>query len=692
MKLSMLHKMLLRILLPVLLGLGVMSFLDYRSARQVMEAQIQTDLETIVDTQVNELRSVQRTLTGGLRSLSHLTSFQQLIQAAEAGASKEELAALSEKASNLAASLVKDYAMIYSAALVDAKGTVLAHSAHKNIGSSYADREYFKKAMQGDDIQVQNVVSRASGIQATILAASFKNAEGKRVGMVMMTMDNAGLASMTTNQLKIGSRGFCYAYNMKGEMALHPDKSLIGRDDSSLPHVRRMLETGQGVTSYMNGEEERLLYYQALPSMHWIIIMDVSRDELFEPLATMLGNGVIVLSVCILLVGAVVFFSVRSVAGGIRMSSQIAKNIAEGNLQFSEEEKAAVEEGKARSDELSVLAEAFQMMRDNIERLLAESREKAQEATKAMEHAQEAQSVAEQATLAAENARREGMHAAANRLESIVHTLSSASTQLAAQIEQVSSTSQDSSRRLSEAAAAITQMNATVQHVAQNADNAAHMSDDMRKKADTVSDIVHQSLNSIDRVHGVTTQLRDDMQELTEHAQNINQIMGVISDIADQTNLLALNAAIEAARAGEAGRGFAVVADEVRKLAEKTMASTNEVSGAVQAIQSSMQKSMAAVDATVNEIQQAAQYSAQAGEALEAIVRDADNTADEVSAIATASQEQSAASDEINRSINDVNMTAADMARTLNESAQAVAELARQARELSALVEQMRRG
>ena len=691
MKLSMLHKMLLRILLPVLLGLGVMSFLDYRSARQVMEAQIQTDLETIVDTQVNELRSVQRTLTGGLRSLSHLTSFQQLIQAAEAGASKEELASLSEKASNLAASLVKDYAMIYSAALVDAKGTVLAHSAHKNIGSSYADREYFKKAMQGDDIQVQNVVSRASGFQATILAASFKNAEGKRVGMVMMTMDNAGLASMTTNQLKIGSRGFCYAYNMKGEMALHPDKSLIGRDDSSLPHVRRMLETGQGVTSYMNGEEERLLYYQALPSMHWIIIMDVSRDELFEPLATMLGNGVIVLSVCILLVGAVVFFSVRSVAGGIRMSSQIAKNIAEGNLQFSEEEKAAVEEGKARSDELSVLAEAFQMMRDNIERLLAESREKAQEATKAMEHAQEAQSVAEQATLAAENARREGMHAAANRLESIVHTLSSASTQLAAQIEQVSSTSQDSSRRLSEATAAITQMNATVQHVAQNADNAAHMSDDMRKKADTVSDIVHQSLNSIDRVHGVTTQLRDDMQELTEHAQNINQIMGVISDIADQTNLLALNAAIEAARAGEAGRGFAVVADEVRKLAEKTMASTTDVGNAIRAIQESTTASMKIMSATVEEVERTTVLAKQSGDAMQELVGDIEQAAEQVSAIADASREQSSASNAINSTVEQVNAMTTQTAESMNEANNAITELARQTQELSTIIAEMKR-
>ena len=168
--------------------------------------------------------------------------------------------------------------------------------------------------------------------------------------------------------------------------------------------------------------------------------------------------------------------------------------------------------------------------------------------------------------------------------------------------------------------------------------------------------------------------------------------MGVISDIADQTNLLALNAAIEAARAGEAGRGFAVVADEVRKLAEKNMASTSEVSGAVQAIQDSMHKSMAAVDTTVNEIQQATEYSTQAGEALEAIVRDADNTADEVSAIATASQEQSAASDEINRSINDVNQTASAMAQTLNEAAQAIAELAQQAQQLRDLVEHMRKG
>ncbi len=234
-------------------------------------------------------------------------------------------------------------------------------------------------------------------------------------------------------------------------------------------------------------------------------------------------------------------------------------------------------------------------------------------------------------------------------------------------------------------------MNATVQEVAKNASDAANMSSETRQKAEQGASIVQSSLDSIEAVRSDALTLKEDMAQLNQHAQDISNIMGVISDIADQTNLLALNAAIEAARAGEAGRGFAVVADEVRKLAEKTMASTQDVSKAIQAIQESAAKSVGSMDRTVERVEQATTFAQQSGDALREIVTDAESTADEVRAIATASEEQSAASEEINRSVLGVSSISDESAKAMSEAAQSVAELNRQAQNLKTLIEQMQR-
>ena len=298
---------------------------------------------------------------------------------------------------------------------------------------------------------------------------------------------------------------------------------------------------------------------------------------------------------------------------------------------------------------------------------------------------------AEDARRQAENARREGMLDAAGRLENVVDALSSASSRLSERVEQSDRLSRQAAERLSEASTAMNEMNATVQEVARNASSASDMSGETKNKAGHGSDVVQRSLASIKEVLQVSLALKNDMSQLNEHALAINQIMGVISDIADQTNLLALNAAIEAARAGDAGRGFAVVADEVRKLAEKTMASTTEVSKAITAIQDSANKNMAAVDNAVRQIERTTEYAGESGHALEEIVMNADATADQVSAIATASEEQSATSEEINRAIMEVNDISTQTAQAMNEAAEAVTDLARQAQNLSALVEDLKR-
>ena len=139
---------------------------------------------------------------------------------------------------------------------------------------------------------------------------------------------------------------------------------------------------------------------------------------------------------------------------------------------------------------------------------------------------------------------------------------------------------------MTETATAMNQMNVSVLEVARNASDAADVTTNAREQAEEGSRNLNALIKMIGEVHQHALGLKDSMQDLGNQAQGIGNILNVISDIADQTNLLALNAAIEAARAGEAGRGFAVVADEVRKLAEKTMDATREVGSAVSSIQS----------------------------------------------------------------------------------------------------------
>ena len=361
---------------------------------------------------------------------------------------------------------------------------------------------------------------------------------------------------------------------------------------------------------------------------------------------------------------------------------EVASRIAAGemNLQF-----------KDHQGDGGVFAVLKQMV-GNLKLKIAEADGKSAEAQEAAAKAHEATQAAEAARAAAESAKTEGMLQAADRLSSVVHVVSSASEQLSAQIEQSSQGADHQSRRLSETATAMEEMNATVLEVAKNASQATDTAERAKNKAQEGSSIVGKVVDGITQVQTQSLELKNDMTTLGKQAEGIGHIMNVISDIADQTNLLALNAAIEAARAGEAGRGFAVVADEVRKLAEKTMTATKEVGDAIQQIQQGTRKNIENVDRTVRDIEDATSLAKASGEALQEIVNFVDRSTDQVRSIATASEEQSAASEEINRSVEEVNRIAAETMDALRQSAQAVGELSQQAQELGAMILDMQGG
>ena len=286
-------------------------------------------------------------------------------------------------------------------------------------------------------------------------------------------------------------------------------------------------------------------------------------------------------------------------------------------------------------------------------------------------------------------AQNDAVSGVARSADVISDRLSTATEELSAQIEQSSRGAEIQSQRVSETATAMDQMNASVLEVAKNAAGAAQTSGNAKNKAESGADMVNHVVRGIAQLHQQAMNLKGDMATLGVQAQNIGQIMNVISDIADQTNLLALNAAIEAARAGEAGRGFAVVADEVRKLAEKTMNATKEVGDAIQGIQNGTSKNVAHVEQTVATIEETTILANQSGEALTEIVSLVEQAADQARSIATASEEQSATSEEVNRSVDEINHISAETSEAMLQSAKAVAELAQQAQELKTLISQM---
>ena len=344
-----------------------------------------------------------------------------------------------------------------------------------------------------------------------------------------------------------------------------------------------------------------------------------------------------------------------------------------------------VDDGGKKMGVYGAIVDMVNALKTHIENARRESENAREQSAKAQEAMRQAEAASKEA-----QGKTQAMLAAADRLEQVGGVVSSASTELSAQIEQSDRGAAESAQRLSEAATAMNEMNATVQEVARNASSASAASISTREKAEAGAQVVEKAVRSIEQVHQMSLDLKDDMAQLNEHAQDITRIMGVISDIADQTNLLALNAAIEAARAGEAGRGFAVVADEVRKLAEKTMASTNDVGNAIRAIQESTAKSMTGVDNAVERIGEATELANQSGAALEEIVATVEATGDQVNAIATASEEQSAASEQINQSIVQVNEMSRQTAEAMTEAARAVSDLAAQAQGLTNLIQELK--
>ena len=234
------------------------------------------------------------------------------------------------------------------------------------------------------------------------------------------------------------------------------------------------------------------------------------------------------------------------------------------------------------------------------------------------------------------------------------HTLVSASNQMAEASNNIASGTEEQNLRSSQVATASQEMSATVIEVAENASGASEAAKEANTAAAKGGDIVSKTIQSMNGISDTAKESSEVISNLGARSKEIGNIVKVIDDIADQTNLLALNAAIEAARAGEQGRGFAVVADEVRTLAEKTTKATKEIGDMIKGMQDDTGRAVETMENEVRVVEEGVQFAKEAGASLQEIVGDVEKVNMMIDQIATASEEQSSTADQISSDIDTV--------------------------------------
>jgi len=260
--------------------------------------------------------------------------------------------------------------------------------------------------------------------------------------------------------------------------------------------------------------------------------------------------------------------------------------------------------------------------------------------------------------------------------------VASASAEISAGTEEMAAGAQEQSSQAADVSSAMEQMTRTILENSKNAAGTTETAKSARVAAERGGKVVQESINAMRKIAEVVLKSASTVRALGKSSDQIGDIVSVIDDIADQTNLLALNAAIEAARAGEQGRGFAVVADEVRKLAERTSTATKEIAEMIKKIQTDTTDAVVSMEAGTKEVNEGIRLADDAGNALSEIVEVFHRVTEKVAQIAAASEQQAASSEQISKNVEAISSVT-------HETASGIQEIARTAEDLNRLTESL---
>ncbi len=490
---------------------------------------------------------------------------------------------------------------------------------------------------------------------------------------------------------KVGETGYIYAIDSKGTLQIHPAKE--GTNISDNDFVREIMIDGPKLNdgeigwirySWINRElgeteaKEKIVAYTYFADWDWIIAVGSYLEEFTGPVNN-IKHAVVWLGLLFLAVSFVIgFFIARNITRPIIGLVNVAEAVAIGDVSKQIEIRS--------NDEVGILARSFDSVIDYLQEAAGVAERMANnDLTATIEPKSDKDVFGKSLKLMTEN-----LSSMIRQLASDSHELANAVNEITASAEQMSRGASDQSQQIDQVSSAIEEMAANIVESSRNTAEATDASRNAFQQAADGGQIVSETIYGMQKITQTVRGSADSITRLAESVDQIGKIIGVIDEIADQTNLLALNAAIEAARAGEQGRGFAVVADEVRKLAERTGRATGEITEMIKGVQRQTGEAVHSMESGLQEVEKGRELTDRAGSSLSEIVSMSEHLGLMIQQIAQATEEQSAASEQISKNVEQIAMVTRETAKGAEQSATAAEELNRQADSLNKMVARFR--
>ncbi|WP_236168318.1 methyl-accepting chemotaxis protein [Pseudomonas atacamensis] len=499
-------------------------------------------------------------------------------------------------------------------------------------------RPWYKGAESSSTSTLTEPYIDAATGQLIISIATASKKAGQSVGVVGGDLSLQSLVD-TLAARDFDGMGYAFLISADGKILVHPDKALVMKSlKEAYPQDTPRISSDFSEVS-VDGKTRIVTFapIKGLPSVNWYIGLSIDKDQAYSMLSEFRTSAVIATIIAVVIIIALLGMLIRLLIQPLHVMTRAMEDIADGEGDLTKRLNIV------NNDEFGILGTAFNRF---VERIHGSIRE---------------------------------VSSATGQVNEVALRVVAASNSSMYNSDQQAS-------RTSSVAAAINQLGAAAQEIARNAAQASNQASDARGLAEDGQQVVERSIKAMNQLSSMLSASSTNIESLNSKTVNIGQILEVITSISQQTNLLALNAAIEAARAGEAGRGFAVVADEVRNLAHRTQESAQQVQTMIEELQVGARESVSTMSDSQRHSQDSVEIANLAGERLNSVTLRIGEIDGMNQSVATATEEQTAVVESINVDITEINTLNQEGVENLQATLRACSDLEQQASRLKQLV------